>query len=255
MSKGVAAPAREGSLGAVDNRHSPMTPSKRLRRDAPALDRTSTAGKVAEYLRKRIASGRLQPGDRIPELSVSAALSVSRSPVREALMQLAQEGLVTIVPYKGALVSPLERKRFEDLLHYRVALEEFAVTRAVETAEAGEIDRLSGYIRKLRACAAAKDLPGAIEADLASHEFLVALARNELLTRAYGEMLNQLRLYLRLTITHYDHMDELAEEHEHLLEALRGRRKATARKLIRAHIVHGFQEALRELERRTDVAT
>lgn len=212
------------------------------------LDRTSTAGKVAEYLRKRIATGRLQPGDRIPELGVCAALSVSRSPVREALMQLAQEGLITIVPYKGALVSPLERKRFEDLLHFRVALEEFAVSQAIDLAQDAEIERLTAHIRKIRACAASNDLPGAIEADLASHEFLVSLARNELLTRAYGEMLNQLRLYLRLTIAHYERMEELADEHTELLAALRKRRKAQARKLIRAHIEHGFDAVVRELD-------
>jgi len=224
--------------------------SKRPQRAGIPLDRTSTAGKVAEYLRKRIATGRLQPGDRIPELGVCAALSVSRSPVREALMHLAQEGLVTIVPYKGALVSPLERKRFEDLLHFRVALEEFAVTRAIELAEDSEIARLAIHIGKIRAAAASKDLAGAIEADLASHEFLVSLARNELLARAYGEMLNQLRLYLRLTITHYEHMEELADEHEMLLEAMNARRKASARRLIRAHIEHGFDAAVAEFEER-----
>ena len=227
-----------------------MVGAKPPKRDAGRLDRTSTAGKVAEYLRKRIATGRLQPGDRIPELTVSAALSVSRSPVREALMQLAQEGLVTIVPYKGALVSPLERKRFEDLLHVRVALEEFAVTRVIEIAEESEIERLSPHIRRLRTCAAARDLPGCIEADLALHEFLVSLAHNELLSRAYGEMLNQLRLYLRLTITHYTHMEELADEHEALLAALRARRKGVARRLILGHIEHGFEAALSELEQR-----
>lgn len=227
-----------------------MAVSKRSQGVTARLDRTSTAGKVAEYLRKRIASGRLQPGDRIPELGVCAALDVSRSPVREALLTLSQEGLITIVPYKGALVSPLERKRFEDLLHFRVALEQFAVTRAIEIAADGELERLSLHIRKIRACASANDLAGAIDADLASHEFLVSLSRNELLARAYGEMLNQLRLYLRLTITHYARMEELADEHAALLEALRARRKAAARRLIRAHIEHGFAEAVRELERR-----
>ncbi|TAM74186.1 GntR family transcriptional regulator [bacterium] len=225
-----------------------MPVSKRPQRNAAQLDRTSTAGKVADYLRRRIATGRLQPGDRIPELGVSAALSVSRSPVREALMQLAQEGLITIVPYKGALVSPLERKRFEDLLHFRVALEEFAVSQVIDLAADAEIERLTAYIRKIRACAVSDDLSGAIEADLASHEFLVSLARNELLTRAYAEMVNQLRLYLRLTITHYERMEELADEHAELLTALRKRRKALARKLIRVHIEHGFDAVVRELE-------
>ncbi|TAM58925.1 GntR family transcriptional regulator [bacterium] len=222
---------------------------KASNRGGSVLDRTSTAGKVAEYLRKRIATGRLRPGDRIPELSVCAALSVSRSPVREALMRLGQEGLVTIVPYKGALVSPLERKRFEDLLRFRMVLEEFAVMQAIESAEPAEIERLAPLIHKLRACAEAQDLAGAVEADLGAHEHLVSLAHNELLSRAYGEMLNQLRLYLRMTIVQYAQLGELADEHEALLDALRARRKGVARKLIRRHIEHGFEAALTELER------
>ncbi|MDE2572007.1 MAG: GntR family transcriptional regulator [bacterium] len=229
-----------------------MTPRKQPQREGPPLDRTSTACKVADYLRARIATGRLQPGDRIPELGVCAALSVSRSPVREALMQLAQEGLVTIVPYKGALVSPLERKRFEDLLHFRVALEEFAVSRAIEIAQDAEIAQLSLHIERLRGAAAEQNLSAAIEHDLALHEFLVSLAHNDLLSRAYAEMLNQLRLYLRLTITHYARIEDLVNEHEHLLEALRGRHKAEARSVIRAHIEHGFDAALELLERHTN---
>ena len=221
---------------------------KRNRRSI-GIDRTSTAAKVADHLRERIASGALNPGHRITELEVCSELEVSRSPVREALFALAREGLVTLIPYKGAIVSELDRERFEDLLRFRVVLEEFAVGRAIEVASERDLQKLEKIIPKIRKNGEAGNLAGAVEADLQSHETIIALAQSPLLLATYTGMLNQLRLYIRLTSNYYEHVEDLAREHEELLDAIKRRDIARAKTLLRDHIHHGYEDAVGELDK------
>lgn len=212
------------------------------------VNRSSTSDLVADYLRKRIENGPLRPGKRITEPEIAEALGVSRSPVREALLQLSKEGLVTIVPYRGAIVSKLQRDRFNELFHFRLNLEEFAIARVVELASNAQIENLRTYVERIRKAAAAGDSVRCVDADLRLHEYLVSLSRNSFLRRTYGEMLSLMRLYIRLTATHYENLSTMADDHEALIQALFERDVRRARKLLRDHIEYGFQAALTKLE-------
>lgn len=193
----------------------------------------------------------MKPGDRILELEVSGRLGVSRSPVREALLTLAREGIVTIVPYRGAIVSTLDPEQFLALHEFRIVLEEFAVGRLVGVAKARDFRRLRANIARIRTHARAGDVAAAVEADLHSHELIVALAANPFLDRAYTELLNQFRLYISLTYAFYEEVEALADEHERLLTAIEAGDATAARALIREHIGHGFDRALADLRART----
>jgi DNA-binding GntR family transcriptional regulator len=205
-----------------------------------AFDRSSTASRVADYLRAQIGAGSLAPGARISELAVSAELGVSRSPVREAIAQLAQERLVEVLPYRGAFVRGLDADRLEDLLEFRLSLELFAVARAVAVATPEDFDRFEASVEEIRTAARRKQRERAIEADLRSHEGLIRLARNEHAERAFGAIVHELRLYIRMTTSQYARLEELADEHAALLRALRNRDGALAESLLRAHIMHGY---------------
>ena len=217
------------------------------RKNGHPLERVSTSDQVLHYLRKRIASGALQPGARVVELEISRALRVSRSPIREALMRLAQEGLVTIMPYRGAIVTKLDPSQLTELFDFRVALEEFAVARVIQVAGDAAIEKMRRQISRIRKAASAGDRAGAIEANFRQHQLLIALAQNSLLERAYAEMVAQLQLYIRVTSAYYERIEELAEEHERLCDALIERDVEKARQILRLHIEHGFGNALREL--------
>jgi DNA-binding GntR family transcriptional regulator len=211
------------------------------------IERSSTSAKVAEYLRQRITDGTLKPGQRINELTLAAELGVSRSPVREALATLAGEGLVRVAPYKGTFVTPLSRERFRDLLDFRVALEQFAVRRAIERATPKELQRLAAVIDEMREHARSGNFLGAVESDLKAHEVLVSMAASPLLEQTFQQLLGEFRLYIAATIRHYEGIDELATEHAALLAAIRARRRSRAVSIIERHIVHGFAGALEEL--------
>ena len=212
----------------------------------PQIDRRSTATRIAARLRQRITEGKLPPGARLNELSLAAELGTSRSPIREALAQLAGEGLVRVVPYKGAFVTALSRKRLRELLDFRLALEHFALRRAVQRARPADLDGFQILIDRIARHAKRGDLDAAVDADLRAHEYLIDLAGNGLLTRTYKALLGEMRLYIAQTSRHYGGIHELATEHAALLAAMRRKNAAKAAALIEAHITHGFKRALEE---------
>lgn len=213
-----------------------------------AFERCSTGARVTAYLRRRITEGAFQPGQRLNELALASELGVSRSPIREALLQLAAEGLATVVPYKGTFVTRLRKQGLRDLLDFRVALEQFAVRRAIERATPQDLQRFEALVGEIRRRARAKDFAGAVDADLQAHELLVAMAASPLLTRTFRSLLGEFRLYVAATSRHYRRIGELASEHAALVAALRKRQLSTALATLERHIKHGFASTLRELE-------
>jgi DNA-binding GntR family transcriptional regulator len=210
------------------------------------LDRASTATRVAGVLRDRIAGGAMVPGSRIIELEVARELGVSRSPIREALQKLAEEGLVTILPYRGAIVAPLLRERLVELMEFRLALERFALERLIERANENTVPALRAHVAAMRRALREGDRRGAVDEDLAMHRAIVAMAGNALLERTYESLLAQIRLYIDATSARYERAEDLAEEHEALLASIERREFLMSRKLLDAHIMHGFDELLFE---------
>ncbi len=209
---------------------------------AGLLERASTATRVAAVLRERIAAGAAAPGSRIVELDVARELGVSRSPVREALLKLSEEGLVAILPYRGAIVVPLQRRRLLELLEFRLALEHFALERAIERAGDRDLADLRDRVAALRRALKTRNRQRIVDEDLAMHRAIMAMADNSLLERAYASLLAQIRLYIDVTSARYARLEELAEEHEAFLAAVERRDLPAARDLLDAHILHGFDD-------------
>jgi DNA-binding GntR family transcriptional regulator len=207
-----------------------------------AFERASTAVRVAGVLRERIAKGTLRPGTRLIELDISRELGVSRSPVREALMRLAEEGLVEILPYRGAIVVPLDKARLTELLEFRLALEHFALERLVEKGDREQIARLRERVRTLRSAIERGNRQDAIDADLAMHREMIAMAGNALVERAYESLIVQIRLYIDVTSAQYERAEDLATEHEAFFTAVERGEFLMSRRLLDAHITHGFED-------------
>lgn len=208
------------------------------------LSRASTTERVADVLRDRIAIGEVEPGARLIELEIARELGVSRSPVREALLRLSEEGLVEMVPYRGAIVVPLRRKRLQDLLDVRLALERFAIVRLCQASAPDAIEALRSHVERIAAALQRGDARAAVAADLAMHRALVALTDNAVLLRSFDGLLNQFRLYIRVTSKHYRRAEDLADEHRGLLAAIRDGNAVRAQEILDAHIRHGLDEAL-----------
>src|SRR5579863_4831378 len=106
------------------------------------LENRTLRQQVADHLREEILSSRLAPGTELGEVALARSLGISRGPLREALGQLAAEGLVTMIPRRGAVVTRLTRSEFIDAYQVREALESLAMKLAVPRLTAEEKARL-----------------------------------------------------------------------------------------------------------------
>jgi DNA-binding GntR family transcriptional regulator len=144
---------------------------------APSLDRSRAASAQAyDWLRAEIIRGRLRPGQPLSENETASALGVSRTPVREAFVRLAGEGLLSIRPQVGTEVAPIDLDAVADSQFLREAIETRTVALASAHASAGDRRELARLLREQQRCAARKDSTGFLALDDALHQRLLAMA-------------------------------------------------------------------------------
>ena len=143
--------------------------------DASAVARTVNDATTAQ-IRAWILAGRLKPRERLHQDQLALALGVSRMPVREAIRQLAAEGLVQVYPHRGAFVSSLDPDEIRELYEVRAALEGLAISHAVPRMTPADVTALRTILDRLIAETAANDDEAVIELDRRFHDGLVAPA-------------------------------------------------------------------------------
>src|SRR5687768_10183376 len=145
--------------------------------------------RVLRDIRTGIAQGSLKPGQQVVEAELATALGVSRTPVREALRELEQQGLVVSYPHRGSFIRTLTAEDIEDLTHMRAAIEGMAARQAVENASRAQMRRLEALVeamtRSAPAGAPSVDREATQVIDLAFHEALVALSGNRQLLNVW----------------------------------------------------------------------
>ena len=155
--------------------------------ELPSLDeRHSVRSQVIHALRAALVAGQMQPGQVYSAPVLAATFGVSPTPVREAMLELAKEGLVTTVPNKGFRVRELSDRELDEVTDIRLLLEVPATVRIVDLATAGDLTRLRPMANRLVATAKSKDLLAYVEQDRQFHLELLALAGNAALVSTRG---------------------------------------------------------------------
>ena len=144
---------------------------------------------VFNTLREAILKGELKPGERLMELQLAAKLGVSRTPIREAIRMLEQEGLAVTMPRKGAEVAKMTLKDMEDVLQIREALDELAASIACEQMTKEQLDTLTETMHEFEESTKSKDLKKIAAADVQFHDIIYQATGNPKLVN----MLNNLR--------------------------------------------------------------
>ena len=144
---------------------------------------------VFNTLREAILKGELKPGERLMELQLAAKLGVSRTPIREAIRMLEQEGLAVTIPRKGAEVAKMTEKDMEDVLQIRDALDELAASIACEQMTKEQLDTLTETMHEFEESTKSKDLKKIAAADVQFHDIIYQATGNPKLVN----MLNNLR--------------------------------------------------------------
>lgn len=195
------------------------------------------AQQVIEILRTAIISGRFEPGDRLIESALSAELGTSRGPVREALRQLENEGLVMSFPYRGAVVlgGVSDEEVHEVLIPIRLTLERYSFTRAIETMTDDDFAELGKQIWLMEQAGKAHDLLKLVEADLRFHEIVISASGQLHTVQIWRTIWPRIRAYF-VRYERYRSFAETVEEHRELLAALQTRDPAIVVAQLELHI-------------------
>jgi DNA-binding GntR family transcriptional regulator len=208
----------------------------------PELLPSSLRLRTTNVLRKAIVEGRLRPGDRIVEEEVSEQLKVSRGPVREALRQLEQEGLVVSFPYRGTEVVGVSQEEVDEILvPIRLTLERFAFRHALPRLTDAELDELADLVAAMRNAAAEADLDQLAEDDVRFHELVISRCGHPHCLQIWKTIEPRVRAHFRRDAPVHPSPFELSEEHQELLDALRTRDEATVLAVVERHIWNYFK--------------
>ncbi len=191
----------------------------------PITRPTSLSEQVVEQVRTAIIEGRLKHGDRITEAMLTEMLGISRTPIREALILLAREGLIVNAPNRATFVRVFSASDVEQIFSFRTTLENFAGELTIGKLSPMDIDWLHASIEKQRAALHADDFKAVRSVDMAFHEYLVVRSDHPILLRAWREIVAQIAavLYLRAEAIHdYDEYQSL-RDHAAIVEAYQSR--------------------------------
>ncbi|WP_457631411.1 GntR family transcriptional regulator [Oceanithermus sp.] len=199
-----------------------------------------------EQLKSLIVAGRLRPGERLSEPALAGALGVSRTPVREALVRLAQEGLVEMTPGKGARVRLLAPREVEEVYEVRALIEGEAARRAAERCDAAGLAALEAALDELEG-AEPQDYAAQIAADARFHSLLVAAAGNRVLEQVFHDLDAALALTRQYT-RDLNQTPQTRQQHREITGAIRRRDAEAARAAAVLHVLSFKDTVVRRLE-------
>ena len=191
---------------------------------------------VFNTLREAILRGDLQPGERLMELQLADKLGVSRTPIREAIRMLEQEGLAVTVPRKGAEVAKMTLKGMEDVLEIRGALDELAVELACERITEEQLNDLEKRKQDFEVSLKSGNLKQIAEADVHFHDVIYDATCNPKLINLLNNLREQIYRYRVEYIKKAENHPILMEEHEAIYKALSKRDKQAAKAAIYRHV-------------------
>ena len=168
---------------------------------------------VEDQLRKAILNGRIRPGERIVEADLARQMGISRAPVREAARRLESAGLLVARPRHGFAVREFTARQVEDLYLVRMELELMACRGACQQASDAELAALEPEVDAMVARASRLSRAERVALDLGFHKRVVALSGNAYLQRLYGQLSNEVQLFLALTEDTYGDIASLADTH------------------------------------------
>jgi DNA-binding GntR family transcriptional regulator len=201
-------------------------------------ERVSLREKVANALRAAMISGQLTPGAVYSAPALAATFGVSATPVREAMLDLAKEGLVEAVRNKGFRVTELSERDLDELTHLRMLIEVPTTAGLAGRLGAAQVARLRELAAAIERGASAGDLLGFLDADREFHLTLLGYAGNRHLVDLVAGLRSRARLSGLRRLADTGRLVDSAREHSALVDALERGDAAAAESLVRQHIGH-----------------
>lgn len=191
---------------------------------------------VFNTLRQAILRGELKPGERLMEIQLANKLGVSRTPIREAIRKLELEGLVLMIPRKGAEVADISEKSLRDVLEVRKALEELAVKLTCDKIKSAQIRELRQAAEEFRRTLKSNDITQIAEADVRFHDVLYEATDNQKLVQLLNNLREQMYRYRIEYLKRQEAYPQLLTEHEEIIRRIENREKDEAVEIVCKHI-------------------
>lgn len=203
---------------------------------------------VFKTLRQEILTGNLKPGERLMEIHLANKLGVSRTPIREAIRKLELEGLVIMIPRRGAEVAQISWKSLKDVLEVRRALDALAIELACERMGQDELELLYKACESFEEATQTKDTRKIAEADVALHDIIVLSTGNKRLIQLVNNLSEQMYRYRFEYIKDVSQHDVLVQEHKEMYRCIQCKDKKAAASVVKKHIDNQEEAIIRQLQ-------
>lgn len=214
-----------------------MTPTSKRRDPTQARKRGSGVKLVYELLRNEILDLHIAPGSPVDEVQLAERFGMSRTPIREALVRLAGEGLITTLPNRSTLVANLDMLHLAPYFDALVLMYRVTTQLAARNHRAADLEAIRAHQAEFAAAVAGQDALAMIATNAAFHRAIAEASANPYFTSLFSRLLDEGRRLLRLYYLSYE--DRLPQrfvaEHEAIIAAIAARDEPAAERLARAH--------------------
>lgn len=203
---------------------------------------------VFNTLRQAILTGEMKPGERLMEIHLANKLGVSRTPIREAIRKLELEGLVVMIPRRGAEVAQITWKNLKDVLEVRRALDVLAVELACDRMRQEELTELGRACTEFKEATRTQDWRKIAAADVHLHDIIVRSTRNDRLIQLVNNLAEQMYRYRFEYIKDSTQYERLIQEHNDIYESIMRKDKETAARVVTRHVDNQEEAITRQLQ-------
>ncbi|MFN8622752.1 MAG: GntR family transcriptional regulator [Chloroflexota bacterium] len=200
------------------------------------FDNLTLRERITAHLRGEILSNRIAPGTVLQEVPLAESLGTSRGPIREALGVLAAEGLVTITPRRGAVVTTLTKEEFLEAYQVREVLEALGARLAVPVISAEGLGAMTEAIGRMQAADERHDVDLFFDANTDFHSALMDASGNRKLVEVHHRLVSQMGPYRRPSARLRGNLERSIAEHQAILDAVRARDVERATALVVEHV-------------------
>ncbi|MEF3254369.1 MAG: GntR family transcriptional regulator [Deferribacterales bacterium] len=205
------------------------------------IDNTPLSEKIAETLREYIMNGELKPGERLTEPKLSTMFGISRTPIREALRLLENEGFIEIYPRRGAVVSDITAEDVDEIFIIKTKLESLAAELAVNNLTEMDIKRLEDINDKMERYIDTKNVVQLIKLNAEFHDIFIEKSKNTRLIKFIESLNKQFKRVTAYSFTEMGRIKKVINEHNDIIDAFASRDAERVSRLVEFHVKNGWK--------------
>ena len=202
---------------------------------------------IADILRENIIFGNINPGEKVNEYQVAKLLNISRPPIREVFRLLVAEGLITLVPRKGAFVSKLSSREVKEIYEMKSMMESFAVRLAIPIIDEKELSELDSINDLMEEKIKQNNFKAILKLNIEFHRKIIEMSKNEKLARFYESIVLPIRRYQRVGLSAPTSLEVSLKEHKGIVQAIKSKNIILAERLTQEHTISAMDRVIKRI--------